>query len=77
MTAEPRMTPHDMALLAAGCLMLDDARLCGLIDPDATIDRARCLELLHQAKRDGVVVSEEDCERAALRIMAALGVLSE
>ena len=70
------MSAHDMALLAAGCLMVDDARLYGLIDADATIDRARCHELLRQAAGEGVVVSEEDCERAALRIMAALGILS-
>ena len=77
MSTEPCVSAHDMALLAAGCLMVDDARLYGLIDADATVDRARCNELLRQAARDGVVVSEEDCERAALRIMAALGVFAE
>lgn len=66
---------RDLAVLAAGCLLVDDARLYGLIDGDLGIDRQRCRAVLRQAEAAGIVADSDEAAAAALHVMAELGAV--
>lgn len=69
------LTPQRLAALAAACLLIDDARLYGLIESGPEIDRTRCAEILDDLARQGVTPGPEEVEAAALSLMAELGVV--
>lgn len=66
---------HELATLAAACLLIDDARIHGLIDAGPEIDRARCRRVIGQAHAEGFIVDQDEVSAAALSLMAELGVL--
>jgi hypothetical protein len=69
------VAPERLAALAAGCLLIDDARLYGLIDGGPQVDRARCGQVLAELERAGVVPDEGDAAAAAIELMAELGMV--
>jgi hypothetical protein len=64
-----------LAVLTAGLLLIDDARIYGLIDAGPDVDRERCHDLLRRAEGYGIVPDADEAEAAALSLMAELGVL--
>jgi hypothetical protein len=58
------------AVLAAGHLMIDDARLYGFVEGGPKINRERCVEILDQAAAVGIVPTKEAATQAALDIIA-------
>lgn len=82
--SEPRPRPlpcaedpdlRELAALAAGCLLVSDAAMYGLIDSGPGIDRARCREILAHARRHGIEIAPQEAEAGALSLMASLGVI--
>jgi hypothetical protein len=61
---------NEAATLAAACLLIDDARLYGFVVGGPTIDRERCVEVLDQAARVGIVPTKLATEQAALDLIA-------
>jgi hypothetical protein len=70
-----KLSPRRLAALTKGCLLIDDARMYGLIDGGPKVDRERCVEVLDRLRKRGVVPTEEEAERAALDLMAELGAV--
>jgi hypothetical protein len=64
-----------LATLSAGLLLIDDARLYGLIDSGPDVDRGRCADVLERARRHEIVVDDDEVAAAAVALMAELGVL--
>jgi len=69
------LSPRELAALAAGVLLIDDARLYGLIEGGPDVDRARCEELLQQAREEGIVPTKDEASDAAIVVMAEIGVV--
>jgi hypothetical protein len=61
---------NEAATLAAACLLIDDARLYGFVVGGPTVDRERCVEVLDQAARVGIVPTKLAAEQAALDLVA-------
>lgn len=64
-----------LATLAAALVMIDDARIHGLIDGGPHIDRAQCRRTIGQAHAEGFICDPDEVAAAALSLMAELGVL--
>lgn len=67
----------ELAASAAACLLISEAHLYGLIDSDAGIDRAKCIEIVQRARRAGIVPEQEEIEAKAIAVMCSLGVVRE
>ena len=68
-----QLSPERLAALAAGCLLIDDARLYGLIDGGPSIDRVRCRAVLDRLEAEGIVPEQDEISNAALELLAELG----
>lgn len=71
----PSLSPHRLAVLASACLLIDDARLYGLIDSGPDVDRTRCRQIIDDLGRQGIAAAAEEIEAAALALMAELGAV--
>jgi hypothetical protein len=69
------MSPHRVGVLAQACLLIDDARLYGLIDSGPDVNRARCEEIIDDLARQGIGAAQEEIEAAALSLMAEFGAV--
>lgn len=69
------ISPARLAALTAGCLLIDDARLYGLIDSGPQVDRRQCAKVLAELEREGIVPDEEQAANAAIELMAELGMV--
>lgn len=70
------LPPRRLATLTAGLLLIDDARIHGLIDGGPAVDRRRCNAVLRNLRRDGIVPEHDEVSAAALSLMAELGLLA-
>jgi hypothetical protein len=70
------LSPRDLAALAAASQLLCDAYMDGLIDGGPIIYRARCDELLDQARHAGIVPSEDEVDAALICLLVELGVVA-
>jgi hypothetical protein len=59
-----------LARAASGLLLIDDARLWGLIQGGPGVDRARCEEILQLAGDNGIGMSTLDAADAAAEFAA-------
>jgi hypothetical protein len=59
-----------LARAASGLLLIDDARLFGLVHGGPAVDRARCLEILAMAGEHGISVTTIDAAGAAVEFAA-------
>lgn len=71
----PSLSPHRLGVLCAACLLIDDARIYGLIDSGPDVDRARCRQIIDDLQRQGITAASEEIEAAALALMAELGTV--
>lgn len=73
LTYEPRSEEEWRAgaRLAAGLLLIDDARLYGLITGGPVIDRERCVAFLDRAAEHGVEPDEQATQDAAIALVHA------
>lgn len=67
------LEPRVLAACAAALLVIDDARLHGLIDDGPIIDRGRCREILTELQSQGVVPDPDEAAVKVLELMAELG----
>jgi hypothetical protein len=68
--SNPELSPRELAALAAGCLMIDDARLYGLVSGGPKVDREHCEAVLERLGREGVVPTKAEAQQAALDLIA-------
>jgi hypothetical protein len=61
---------RSLARAASGLLLIDDARVFGLIDGGPMIDRARCEEILQLAGEHGIGMTAIDAAGAAVEFAA-------
>jgi hypothetical protein len=61
-----------VATAAAGLLLIDDARLFGLVRGGPTVVRVRCEPVLATAAEVGIVPTPEEANAAAMRVIAAV-----
>lgn len=69
------LTPHQIATLIAGVLLLDDAKHYGLIDSGPVIDRPRCDAILLRLAARGIRPDPDEAAAKALELMAELGAI--
>lgn len=70
------LAPETLAALTAGLLLIDDARIYGLITGGPSIDREQCVAVLERLAADGVVASHEQAVCKAIEIMAELSAVT-
>lgn len=66
------LSPQRLAALSAACLLIDDARLYGLIDGGPEVDREQCEAVLERLKREGIVPSAQEVESSAIALVLEL-----
>ena len=69
------LSPEQVAVLIAGVLLIDDARMYGLIDSDLVIDRSRCDAILMRLAAAGIKPDVDEAASKALELMAELGAI--
>lgn len=66
------LPPRALAALAAGCLLIESARLYGLVTGGPPIDVEQCEAVLARLAREGVVPTEDETQAAACRFIAEI-----
>lgn len=66
--------PRELGALCAALLLIDDARLCGLVDGAPEVERERCEDVLSELARDGVTIDVDEASGKMLELLAEIGV---
>lgn len=69
------MSLRDLGACAAALLLIDDARLYGLVDGGPEVDRGRCEQVLEELARARVWPTEDEMHAKVLELLAELGAV--
>lgn len=66
---DDELAPRELAALAKGMLLLDDARMYGLIEGGPRIDRDRAETILEQLAGEGIVPTNGEATESAVEFV--------
>lgn len=64
---------REAAAMAEACLMLESARMYGLVEGGPGVNSDRCVELLGRAKQRGIVPTKAEVDQAIAALVRGEG----